>query len=74
MIWLMEETVLPHLIDKLTLEQDDRSWPAVIPQIPVSDLLSFYRKDLFFYHIVFFIHFLLSRDRDSLERQGKHNF
>lgn len=74
MIWLMEEIVLPHLTDKLTLEQDDRSWPAVIPQIPVSDLLSFYRKDSLFYHIVFFIHFLLSRDRDSLERQGKHNF
>lgn len=33
----------PYLIDKPTLELEGKSWPAVIPQILVSDILSFYR-------------------------------
>lgn len=35
--------MLPYLIDKSTLELEGRSWPAVIPQLLVSDILSLYR-------------------------------
>lgn len=62
--------MLPSLIDKRTLELDVKSWLAVIPRFPVSDLLSFYRAIFLYINFSFLSVLSLEEIETAMEREG----